>query len=126
MGIEARAVREVLGAREARPLAAAPEAVLGVLEWRGRAIALVDVGRLLGSSCAAPPRAPRVAVVECSRGTFAIGADAVREVQAVERERVGPSRPEGIGRVEIELWGIPMVLLDPERVADVVLSGERT
>ena len=104
-------------------MAGAPDVVAGVVEWRGRAIALVDVERLLGGSPRAERRPLRVAVVEHARGAFAIGAEAVREVQPVSMTSVDSN---GVARGAIELWGIQMLVLDPEAVASAVMQAGST
>lgn len=73
-------VREVVGASELIPLPAASPRIPAVIEWRGRAIAIVDVGNLVDAApldLGDPP--PRVVVMEAAGETFGVPVDAVME-----------------------------------------------
>lgn len=89
--IEARDVIEILGACPLTRLPGTPTLMPGVTAFRGRAVAVLDVGALLGADPLAT-RAPRArtVVVELGASTVAIPADAVREVVELQ-----PSEPAG-------------------------------
>ncbi|HWO20099.1 MAG TPA: chemotaxis protein CheW [Kofleriaceae bacterium] len=78
-------LQEVRGAVTWVPLPGAPAHLPGVVPWRGRAIAVLDLGGLLG---VAPPvrvtePRPRTLIAQVEDTTFAIPADTVREVHTV-------------------------------------------
>ncbi|HKY33010.1 MAG TPA: chemotaxis protein CheW [Candidatus Polarisedimenticolia bacterium] len=63
-GLPLEQVREIAVVDRVAPVPLAPEAILGVMNLRGRVITLLDVGRLVGRPLA-PPRGPldRLALV---------------------------------------------------------------
>jgi chemotaxis signal transduction protein len=78
-------LQEVRGAMPWVPLPGAPTHLPGVVPWRGRAIAVLDLGGVLG---VAPPvrvgeQRARTLIAQVEDTTFAIPADMVREVHTV-------------------------------------------
>jgi chemotaxis signal transduction protein len=117
-GLDALAVQEVLGARTWIALPHASLETPGVLAWRGRAVAVLDVGRLLdqgatlsGSSCA------RALVIDAKECTLAIPVDGVREVHEVTTGAIRPSeRAPRIAPFEVAIDSMFVPLLDLEQV----------
>jgi len=108
--LDALAVQEVMGARAWVPLPHASPETPGVLAWRGRAVAVLDVGKFLDgcSPLRASAPCPRTLVVEAGDCTMAIPVDAVREVH-----EVGP-------------LAVRSVAVGTGRTTDEVVLGERT
>lgn len=88
--IEAHHVREVLGAEPWLPIPRARAELPGVVVWRGRAVPLVDVARVLGVSSGAAHGRPRTLIVHHDRGVAALPIDAAREVRTIAQEDLRP------------------------------------
>ena len=66
-GLNVGMVVEIVDAPTVTPLAGAPENVLGLIEWRGQAVQLLDVATYCGSSNPTPKH-PRVVVLNLGEG----------------------------------------------------------
>lgn len=88
--IEAHHVREVLGAEPWLPIPRARAELPGVVVWRGRAVPLVDVARVLGVSSGAAQSRARTLIVHHDRGVAALPVDAAREVRTIAQEALRP------------------------------------
>ena len=90
--LDAASVVEVLGELRWAPLPGAPPQTPGVVPWRGRAIATLDLGALTGAL--APLRAGelhgRMVVLKEGPCSLALAADAVREITEVGDDRIRP------------------------------------
>jgi chemotaxis signal transduction protein len=108
--LDALAVQEVLGMRTWVPLAHASPETPGVLSWRGRAVAVLDVRPLLGAGelLAKGTTCARTLVVQGEGCTLAIPVDAVREVHEVNPSDVRPFEDAA------------------EMIHDAVVVGEKT
>ena len=94
VGLEA--VREVLEPASLTRLPGAGRVVLGLLNVRGQVVPVLDTGVLLDLAPLGRPVA--VAVVRCSRGLAALGADDVPAAVTLGDD-LGPSALElGVGR----------------------------
>jgi chemotaxis signal transduction protein len=80
--VETALVREVLGAEAWLPIPRARPELPGVIVWRGRAVPLVDVARVLGLTSEGPQRA-RTLILAHDSGVAAVPIDAAREVRSV-------------------------------------------
>jgi len=126
-GVDALAAREVLGACTWMPVPGAPDFLPGVVAWRGRAIAVLDLSGLFGASPLAPGEArERTVVMEADGCTMAVYADAVREVAEVPEDQVRPLHAAS-GRfcvAEVDVPGATLAILDlASVVAAVVPKG---
>src|SRR5579872_733599 len=90
--LDATTVLEILGEQRWAPVPDAPAHVPGVLSWRGRAVATLDLGALTGTSEPLSQDQPRrrTVVVRSIGCTFALPVDAVREVQEIPADRLTP------------------------------------
>jgi chemotaxis signal transduction protein len=126
VAVPAEAVQEVVGRRPWTAIPTAPPDIPGVLPWRGRAIALVDLGRVtgLGALSANETRARHV-VLQLSGCTMALPVDAVREVQLVADEhlRAAEATQMRFSPSEIVLDGAPIPLIDVSELVRA-LGGE--
>jgi chemotaxis signal transduction protein len=126
--LEATYVREILGARSWVPIPHASPNVPGVLAWRGRAIAVLDLARLVESGEPLRPgvERPRNLVVEARGCTLAIPVDAVHEVRELDASDVHPSHVTRLRHsvTEIELFGGMAAVFDVASVIDGVLMAE--
>ncbi len=87
-GIEAGAVREVISVRELIPVPGTPASILGLLQYQGRILAVVDLGRVLALS-GERETAPRYCVwVEAGPLTFGIATEQIEGVRAVPARTV--------------------------------------
>ncbi|MFV8754020.1 chemotaxis protein CheW [Nannocystaceae bacterium ST9] len=82
LAIDARCVVEVLGARPWIAIPNAPTAIPGATAWRGRALALLELGVALGQpTITAPESRARNLVVRISDDLVVLGADRVLEAR---------------------------------------------
>jgi chemotaxis signal transduction protein len=101
--IETQVVREVLGAEPWLPIPRARAELPGVVVWRGRAVPLVDVARVLGVATSASPRRARLLIVIHEHGIAALPIDAAREVKSVPEARLLPTPSEVVPYATHEL-----------------------
>ncbi len=124
IALDAGPIQEVLGQRPWVRIPGAPANLPGVLAWRGRAIAVLDLGAVLGVADPAVPGTakPRAVVIQVGGSTFAILVDAAREVYEIARELVRSphATTHRFARGEIEVLGTPMPIVDlPALLASV-------
>lgn len=116
LALPAQAVQEILGRRPWVPISGAAPELPGVLAWRGRAVAVLDLGRLVerGTPIAVGEGRHRTLVVQHDDCTLALPVDGVREVQEVPDERVRPAQAtrQRFADREIDVDGTPLPLLD--------------
>jgi len=113
--VPAAAVQEILGEQRWVPIVGAPTEMPGVIAWRGRAVAVLDLGPLSGSAAmAAGESRRRTVIVNVEDATLALPVEGVREVQEVPDEAVRPAQLTQLrhATMEVELDGIPMPLID--------------
>jgi chemotaxis signal transduction protein len=125
--VPALAVLEVLGARRVVAIPGAPLHFPGVMAWRGRAVAVLDLGVLLGK----PPRPlepppERSIVVGIADGVVALPAELVEGVAQAEP---GAFRPAHITRhrfaeTEVDLGPQVLPVLDLGLIARAVIERE--
>jgi chemotaxis signal transduction protein len=118
--VPASSVQEILGEQRWVPIAGAPVEMPGVIAWRGRAVALLDLGPLTGGApLAAGESRRRTVIIQKDDCTLALLVESVREVQEVAEEDVRSAHLTRLrhATTEVELDGIPMPILD---VADLL------
>lgn len=139
-GVETLLVREIIRHLPARPLPGAPAWLEGVIDYRGKVVPVVHLGRRLGREAAPLEAAARIIVYEGGTGrSWGLLVNSVSSVVQVGREQLedGTSgwQPKGLparwlaGLAKLEMR--PVALLNMEEVlaagrneADAVLSGE--
>jgi chemotaxis signal transduction protein len=127
-GLDALAVQEVLGERSWVRLPHASPCAPGVLAWRGRAVAVLDVSEFL-RECEPlrvnVPR-PRTLVVLAEACTFAIPVDSVRVVHEIGAPPPGP-KEDGSGEPANLSDGVDESAIDAAAlpVLDLVAIVER-
>jgi chemotaxis signal transduction protein len=125
--VDADLVREVLGREPWLPIPRARAELPGVVAWRGRAVPLVDLGRVLGFEPSAEPGArARTLIIDHERGVAAVPVDSAREVRRIEeirfREPHGATHPYAEGELDeagkvMELVNLSKLLSDLDRTA---------
>jgi len=113
--VPASAVQEILGEQRWVPIAGAPAEMPGVIAWRGRAVAVLDLGPVSGSGALPPGESRRrTIVVHVDDATLALPVDGVREVQEVPDGAVRPAELTRLrhAAMEVELDGVPMPVLE--------------
>ncbi len=127
LALEALAVQEILGQRPWVPIPGAPVHVPGVMAWRGRAIAVLDIGAIAEVTeplHPADPR-PRAVVIQVGATTFALLVDAAREVREVGAERLKAPHAtrHRFTLSEVDLDGVVMPIVDLAGVIEWVASA---
>jgi purine-binding chemotaxis protein CheW len=115
--LPALAVEEILGARSYVPIPGAPPHLPGVVAWRGRAVAVLDLGALTGGTRAGGGE--RTVLVHVGPGVLAIPADGVEAVVQVEPKHLRPAHAtrHRFATLEVELGADVVPLLDLDRLA---------
>lgn len=117
--VDANLVREVLAREPWLPIPRARSELPGVVAWRGRAVPLVDLGRVLGLESSVEPGArARTLIVDHERGVAAIPVDRAREVRPIDEERFreGHQGAHPYAERELDEAGTPMALVDLSRL----------
>jgi chemotaxis signal transduction protein len=129
IAIDATHVHEVLGGRPWVALPDAPAHVPGVISWRGRAIAVLDLGALLGvaPALAAGEIPPRLLVAQLDEAAFAIPVQAAREVHAVPAVEPAHATHVRLAQGQVTIGGVvmPMVSLQVAYAAVAQPGAER-
>lgn len=119
-GVDTTHVRGVVPLRHLTPVPCTPTVVLGVLNYRGRVLPVLDLRALLELPRPSPTAEARSVVVEAGGMTFAILAEAVPGIVRVGTPDVTPARATfaGAGQHLIRAVTREMVLvLDLEALA---------
>lgn len=125
LALSARAAQEILGPSPIVPVPAPSALVPGVVAWRGRPVAVLDLGAALTDLPRLEPGAPRVRTVVAStdRGMVALPVDAVQEVRSVSDDRMRPAKVTRGAEREVSLDDTWMPLVDLDRLMDEHLPG---
>ncbi len=110
ISLDAAAVREVLGPVAVTRLAGGPPALVGVVPWGGRAIAVLDVSSLVGVEEGLDR--PRTVVLDVEGAVVALPVDRVREPRAVAGERPSHAARLAFAPLEVDVDGRAHPLLD--------------
>ena len=115
------------GARPWFPVPHSSPLIPGVLAWRGRAVAILDLAVLAsaGEPLRGGVRRPRTLIVESSGCVLAMPVDAVREVQEVDDARVRRSHVTSLGHssLEVEVFGTFAPVVDLASLVASVADG---
>lgn len=101
-GIETVYALEAISLRELIPVPCTPAFVLGVLNYRGRILAVLDLRRILGLSGEAVTEGSKVVLVEAGGMTFGIVVDTVAGITSVLAHKVAPP-PEALTGLRLTL-----------------------
>jgi purine-binding chemotaxis protein CheW len=89
-GIDAAHVLEVVQLPELVPVPCTPPVVLGVVNHRGRVLAILDLRRLFDLAGHESSKASHAVIVEAAGMTFGVFSDAVEGLVRVGADEVGP------------------------------------
>jgi chemotaxis signal transduction protein len=127
VAVDALRVWEVVGPQPWIPIPGATALTPGVLGWRGKAVAVVDLAAaLLGAGALQPGEAAsRTIIAEAADCSLALPAEAVREVREVGEYRLEPLHAARLRCVagEVELEGQPVPVLDLDALVELVVGG---
>lgn len=114
VAVGAMYLQEVRGPQPWVVLPGAPVHMPGVIPWRGRAIAVLDLGGLLG--VAPPVRSgevrPRTLIAQVDATAFAIPATAVREVYTIAEIQDSHATQLPLAHGQIVIGGLVMPVID--------------
>lgn len=126
--LDALPVQEVLGARAWVSVPRSSSHVPGVIAWRGRAIAVFDLGTLIESGEALQPgvQRARTVIVEARSCALAMPVDMVHEVREVVDTQLRPSHGTRMrhGSSEVEIFGGLAPVLDVDKLVGELLATE--
>jgi purine-binding chemotaxis protein CheW len=95
-GIPVETLHEIISFRDITPLPQAPSGIVGIIDWRGRMINVLDINSILGATeNAAPPR-PRILITKSPK-TAAIIVEATTVLMDIDQEECIPPK-EGENR----------------------------
>jgi chemotaxis signal transduction protein len=106
-GIDAEHVEQILGQQAFMPVPTASPEWPGVMAFRGRAVAVLELG---GTT----ERRARTIIARANGCTVALPVDEVREVQTIDEDQVTPAHATAhrMAREEAMLGGVMIALLD--------------
>lgn len=130
--VDASHVEQILGAQPWMRVPGAPPLFPGVMAWRGRAMAVLDLAQLPiepagDESAAVNERPPRTLVLTLQGCALGIPTDEVREALPLETLQLLPLRLNRVrfARNEFELQGHIAVVLDmPALIESVIGQGK--
>ena len=126
--IDASYVEQILGAQTWMAVPGAPPLFPGVMAWRGRATAVLDLARLPHDDMAdlrpVDDRPPRTLIAHIRGCTLGIPADEVREALRIENLQLLPLRVSQVrfGSSEFELGEHIAVVLDLSALVQSVIG----
>jgi chemotaxis signal transduction protein len=126
VAVGVRYLQEVRGALSWVALPGAPPHLPGVVPWRGRAIAVLDLGGLLGVAPpvqAGEPRA-RMLIAQVDETAFAIPADMVREVHTIAAVEDNHATQIRLAHGQVQIDGQIMPVVDLRLALATVASME--
>lgn len=101
-GIETVYAIEAISLRELIPVPCTPAFVLGVVNYRGRILAVLDLRRILGLSGEGVTESSKVVSVEAGGMTFGIVVDTIAGTMSVSAHKVAPP-PEALTDLRLAL-----------------------
>ncbi len=130
--VDADYVEQILGAQPWMPVPGAPALFPGVMAWRGRAMAVLDLAQLPVDIARNEPvtvsdRPPRTLVLQVLGCALGIPADEVREALPIESLQLLPSRLSRVrfARNEFELIDRIAVVIDLPALVESVIGNRK-
>jgi len=114
VAVGAEHLQEVRGVLPWVALPGAPPHLPGVVPWRGRAIAVLDLGSLLGVAPPVQPNEPRprTLIAQVNAIAFAIPATTVREVHEIPEVQEGHAAQIPLAHGQVVIGGQVMPVVD--------------
>lgn len=118
-GLPVEIVNSIIRYEPATPVPRAPEAVLGVINLRGRVVPVVDLRQRFRHQPFEPGPASRIVVADGKAGPVGIAVDAANEVASIPDDALKPV-PEGVLAADtarafkavVERDGVLVILLE--------------
>lgn len=118
-GLPVTAVNSIIRYEEPTPVPRAPQAVLGVVNLRGRVIPVVDLHKRFKGEAFQVSSASRIVVADGAVGAVGLAVDAANEVMSIEESELRPV-PDGVLAPEtqrafkgvVERTGSLVIILD--------------
>lgn len=119
-------LQEVRGPLPWVALPGAPPHLPGVVPWRGRAIAVFDLGAMLGVASAVQPGEPRprTLIAQVDATAFAIPVDTVREVYTEAQIEEGHATQVRLAHGQVVIGGQVMPVIDLARALKALTGVE--
>ncbi|PHP66678.1 chemotaxis protein CheW [Zhengella mangrovi] len=120
--VNVKNVREIRGRMAISPLAHAPRHVIGIIELRGQVIPVIDVGRRLGLTDAAPGAEGAVIIVtECQGKMTGLLVQDVTDMLTVDEANIKPVPATCDGPIDPSLSSI--LVFDTHLITHLDLAG---
>lgn len=100
-GVPISKVREIVRVPEITPVPDMPDFLKGVINLRGRIVAVVDMSKRLGTSGAGARKTNRVLILELGGSLTGLIVDSVSEIVKIEEDAIEPP-PEMISSIGAE------------------------
>lgn len=137
-GVPINKVREIVRVPEITPVPDMPEFLKGVINLRGRIVAVVDMSKRLGTSGSGAKKANRVLILEIDGSLTGLIVDSVSEIVKLDEGCVAPP-PEmissigaeyvtGVGKLRDRLFVLLNIekLLKPEELQKIRSADKKT
>lgn len=135
-GVPISKVREIVRVPEITPVPDMPDFLKGVINLRGRIVAVVDMSKRLGTSGAGARKTNRVLILELGGSLTGLIVDSVSEIVKIEEDAIEPP-PEmisligaeyvtGVGKLKDRLFVLLEIekLLKPEEMLKVMAADK--
>lgn len=127
LALDAACVEQILGQTSWMRVPAAPQEWPGVMAWRGRAVAVLDLGLFCEdhTPVSSLPVANRHVIARAHSCCIAIPVDEVRESRLVDPDSVRPSQVtrQRYSQREVELDGQIFAVFDLDALVRETLAG---
>jgi purine-binding chemotaxis protein CheW len=128
-GVETLLVREIIRNLETRPLPAAPPWMLGIIDYRGKVVPVMDLGLRLGRPVQRDDSARIIVYEERGGRSWGLVVDSVSAVIQVSREQLEGEVDEGAPQGVPLRWLSGLARLDGKPVAllnldEILLDGQ--
>lgn len=137
-GVPINKVREIVRVPEITPVPDMPEFLKGVINLRGRIIAVVDMSKRLGTGGSSNKKSNRVLILEIGGSLTGLIVDSVSEIVKIDEESITPP-PEmvssigaeyvkGVGKLRDRLFVLLEIekLLRPEELQKLRTADKKT
>jgi chemotaxis signal transduction protein len=124
--VDASAIVEVLGSQQWLVVPQASGVLPGVCAWRGRAVAVLDLPRMLGLLDGQRAPSPRTLILQTQSGKLAVPVNEARAVVVLEESRLNPVHATSLPymRAEVDDGATLTPVLDIASIVGALMSEQ--